>query len=443
MYAQKNYLAIQGINGKYRLDQIGCFVTAFSNLFSDFGRDISPLVLNNELVAKGIYIDIDDGVRDDLGWSSITQDDGSIVVSRTVDHGTAQTAGWPSSNNSIVRFYYRSVHSGQMIFHFCKVADAAAHTIVDSWDGAVKQSPYGEPTAYAEYVHNVPVPVSPPPADPVGISPKLFLPAAAGKWRVYRLGGPWTVGNEIGTLWPGNPAWAPGLTYDVLGKIASNIFKIHTESYGDVAIYAGADTIAQWVSEAPAAPAPVAPPAPALVITDNTDTVPVTVNPPAPEAPAPPAEAAPVTPESTPVDPEAWKKTTKNVADYKATEDYLVTNLADGSDYADLAKGQVVHAVERFTKDGIDFVLTQKSIDKNVFAGVPLGALKLVEAFDIAEPDDDTIFNGMDLTGFADRLDEQIKKVDTRGFRQRVVKIVGEIMVWFTKNKNKKIGVSK
>lgn len=121
-------------------------------------------------------------------------------------------------------------------------------------------------------------PSAPPATANIG-GKKLFLPTAGGYWRVYPVGGPYTPGHEVGRLWPGNPQWAPGLTYDVLGVLATNIIKIHTDSFGDVAIYVGGDTPAQFVDAAPAppppAPAPPAPAPPAPVL--------------APPAPAPPS----------------------------------------------------------------------------------------------------------------------------------------------------------
>lgn len=173
-YAQSNYAhTLQGIDGQYSIAEIGCFVTAFCNLEEQFGHAISPPDLNNYFSEHGTYIDVDDGIRDDLGWSSIGQYDSQTQVSQTVDHGRNQTAGWPASNDAIVRFYYRSVNhptlaNGQpnMIFHFCKVADWENHLIVDSWDGSIKHTPYGEPTAWAVYSHTAPVSVNPSPSEP-------------------------------------------------------------------------------------------------------------------------------------------------------------------------------------------------------------------------------------------------------------------------------------
>lgn len=173
-YAQKNYPQTQGINGRYPISAIGCFITAFCNLQEDFGYNVNPLDLNNWLVDHNGYVDVDDGVRDDCGWGTISLLDPNTQVSRTADHGINRDAGWPASNNSIVRFYYRSVQSGQMIYHFCKVADAANHIIIDSWDGQRKTTPYGEPTAWAEYSHATPVSTTPP---EVATAPQQAPPA--------------------------------------------------------------------------------------------------------------------------------------------------------------------------------------------------------------------------------------------------------------------------
>jgi hypothetical protein len=259
MYGQKNYLQIQGINGKYRIDQIGCFLTAFCNLEARKGRAIDPVNLNAVFRDRGIYVDVDDGIRDDLGWGSITSYDPHITVVQT---GT----GWPNSNDAIVKFHYRSVKNptlpnGQpnMIDHFCLVADHTQRKIIDSYDSVEKVTPYGEPVAFAVYADNTPQPVSTPAPAPQPAGKKLFLPSSTGTWRVYKIGGLYTVGNEIGRL--ATSANPPGLTYDILGTIATNIYKIHTETWGDVAIYAGSDTVAQFVNAAPAAPPPA--PAPA------------------------------------------------------------------------------------------------------------------------------------------------------------------------------------
>lgn len=159
-YAQKNYPQIQGINGQYTIASIGCFLTSFCNLESDYGKTVDPVTLNAFFTDNRLYIDVDDGIRDDLGWDSITQYDPNTTVVKSVDHGTDQTAGWPGSNEAIVRFHYQSISHPYLsnglpnyIYHFCKVVDITQHLIIDSWDGVIKKSPYGEPTAWAEYTH--------------------------------------------------------------------------------------------------------------------------------------------------------------------------------------------------------------------------------------------------------------------------------------------------
>lgn len=67
----------------------------------------------------------------------------------------------------------------------------------------------------------------------------LYLPKEADTWRIYRVGGPYTKGNEIGLL---KPAKFGGLTYSILGNPVTNVYIIQTQDYGKVAIYAGADT---------------------------------------------------------------------------------------------------------------------------------------------------------------------------------------------------------
>lgn len=168
-YGQKNYPQIQGINGRYTIAQIGCFITAFCNLLERFGEGIDPPTLNNFFVGNGIYIDVDDGVRDDVGWGTVSARDGNIAVTGTGN-------GAPPVNDAIVKFIYRSISNPtlpngkpNMISHFCLVADAAKGLIIDSWDGVVKSwNVYGGPLAYATYAKNTPQPVIPasPPLPP-------------------------------------------------------------------------------------------------------------------------------------------------------------------------------------------------------------------------------------------------------------------------------------
>ena len=146
-YAQTNYPQKQGIAPqKYTIAQIGCFITSFANIMERFGVKVSPLDINNQLVAKGLYIDVDDGVRDDVGWTTI------IALFPKNIRLESTSAGKPTNSNSIVKFIYKSHVTGNFTTHFCLVQDAQAGTIIDSWDGKVKSwSVYGNPVSYATY----------------------------------------------------------------------------------------------------------------------------------------------------------------------------------------------------------------------------------------------------------------------------------------------------
>lgn len=160
-FAQKNYLQIQGRSGgklppKYSIAQIGCFLTSFANLIN-----VNPIELNAGFRDQGIYVDVDDGILDDLGFNSITRLKPEWSVVRT-------GSGWPQSNDAIVKFHYQSISQPlingkpNIIDHFCKVADWKNQLILDSWDGVVrKPGAYGQPVAFAEYQYFAPQPVTP------------------------------------------------------------------------------------------------------------------------------------------------------------------------------------------------------------------------------------------------------------------------------------------
>lgn len=155
-YGQKNYADIQGIGGKYRISQIGCFLTAFCNLLQRFGRPVDPPTLNRIFRDRGIFIDVDDGIRDDLGWQSIVAYDGRVALQRS------GTTAIPPHRDSIVRIKANNSFGT----HFCLVDRIEGGTvyIVDSWDGAVKKSSaYGPITGWAAYGNIVPQPVQPVP----------------------------------------------------------------------------------------------------------------------------------------------------------------------------------------------------------------------------------------------------------------------------------------
>lgn len=170
MYAQINYSQKLG-TGPYTIAEAGCFLTAFCNLLARFGSPIDPPSLNNYFIQHGKYGDVDgDHTLDDLAYGTVTTYDGQIT---TVGINNSAGGVWPDSNDAIVKFHYQSkskplLANGKpnMINHFCLVADHTARTIMDSWDGTIKKSPYGNPVAWAKYERHVPQVVSPPaPAD--------------------------------------------------------------------------------------------------------------------------------------------------------------------------------------------------------------------------------------------------------------------------------------
>jgi hypothetical protein len=169
-FGQKNYSDMMGggNGGKpaiYRISQTGCFLVAYCNLLQRYGKDIDPPSLNRLFTQRGVWIDVDDGCKDDLGWSSIAAYDGQIHVTATGG------PGWPSSPNSIVKFAYTGRTTGQPTTHFCLVADPGQQTIIDSWDGTVR-SPgyYGQPVAWATYENVAPEPVVIPAPSPAPAS---------------------------------------------------------------------------------------------------------------------------------------------------------------------------------------------------------------------------------------------------------------------------------
>jgi hypothetical protein len=177
-YGQKNYLEIQGISGKYRISQIGCFITAFANLLDRFGRGVgSPIEVNRILRDGNYYVDVDDGIRDDVGYSTVSRINPNIAISRT-------GKGLPPSNNCIVKFTGLSGFGT----HFCLVADAAQGLIVDSWDGVVKHwSTYKDPDEWAEYVDNTPAPTPPPapaPAVEASQQPEVINITVQAGWGI-------------------------------------------------------------------------------------------------------------------------------------------------------------------------------------------------------------------------------------------------------------------
>jgi hypothetical protein len=187
-YGQKFYSEkIGGGNGggeaRYTIAQIGCFLTSFCNLLARYGEPIAPPDLNALFIKRHVFSDMDDGVKDDLGYGAVSAKDPSVVIA-------GRGKGWPKSNDAIVKFRYQSVSHpwlfineqgkqrkiANIMTHFSLVADAKRHMIIDSWDGATKkveQTPYGQPIEWVAYskaapqrLHPVVEPKSEPAAAP-------------------------------------------------------------------------------------------------------------------------------------------------------------------------------------------------------------------------------------------------------------------------------------
>lgn len=267
-YAQINYPETLGTGPKaVSIHAAGCFLDAFCNLLERFGKPVDPPTLNQFFINNNDYLRESDGTVDLLSWGSVTAYDPNIRI-------VASGNGAPSSNDSIVKFVYNGGTT-----HFCLVIDAAAGTILDSWDGKVKNwSVYGGPVAYASYTNAAPsaATTAKPAVSPAAVlssstGKQLILPGSVSEWHVYKPGGPYNLAAAIAVL---DPAKFGGLTYDILGSPATNFYLIQTADFGEVAIYAGPDTVAQIVDKA--APAPT--PAPAAPATDP-DVTEVTVQP--------------------------------------------------------------------------------------------------------------------------------------------------------------------
>ncbi len=156
MYAQRNYNEIQGINGKYRINQIGCYMTAYCNLLKGFGIEVSPLQFNRTMRERKLFIDVDDGIKDDLNNKSITQYDSRIKLVAT---GTGVLPK-KVSKNTVIKFRFKSgngFNTHFTMFHHLK----GKHVwVIDSWDGQLKDgtAKYGTPLRWDSYSYLKPAP---------------------------------------------------------------------------------------------------------------------------------------------------------------------------------------------------------------------------------------------------------------------------------------------
>lgn len=382
MYAQRNYLETQGINGKYGIYEIGCLLTAHSNLLKRAGVEVNPLQLNAFYVANNKYIDIDDGIRDDLDYNTVSSYNADVVF-------LGRQLGVPQNNDAIVKFRYKG-RSG-FNTHFALLHDFEKGLIVDSYDGQIKHwSVYGGAVEFGIFriVKPVPTPHVAPytPLPPAPITGSwVHLPPVVDTWAVYKVGSQLRKGtsDQVGNLSPRKY----DLRYKIVERIGDYGVIIDTQAFGRVAVWTK-NTSAVFYDEAIKAPVVVpAPPAPVV-------TTPV---------PAPvekPTEAVVVHTPVTPVKEDtnaqvihtpavqdlSWQdsETGRGAGSYDSEEAYEVTDLSGHfKEKIALPAGQLVRIFGTFHKDGKTYYRPSlKSHGIGHWYGIPakvLGAEELVE----------------------------------------------------------------
>lgn len=400
-YAQRNYNELQGIPPqKYRINQIGCFLTSFCNLLERFGRGVDPITLNRIFRDRGIFIDVDDGVRDDLGYQSVTAYDGQIAVARIfgVTNTNKLADNRISSGNSIVRI----AAGNRFGTHFCLVhdiRDGIDPLVIDSFDGAIKlASVYGPVTGWAAYEDLRPQPVKPIVNAPTG-------PNYDGDMVTIQTG--WGLSHAAQAAgWPDadkDTRWA--YIAQLNGSADWKGFNARLNAGNRI-------HVGKYVAPTPEPVPPAEVPTPEATATEPTptDTVPVKVV--------------------------SFKDSLEQkVQKYIAVEDVVVKDLDGLQADTKLPRGYTVLGVSTFTKDDIQYVRTKKSTDNNWWYGIPYSALKPKGTID--DVDDDDLYN----LNMADEAKELFNTLTTRErFVAFIAKVQGTTIRLFTfwKRKNKK-----
>jgi hypothetical protein len=417
-FAQTAYLQLQGRvspSGKqpvFRIDQIGCFLTSFCNLLLDYGVTIDPPTMNAYFRDNKVFVDVDDGVFDDLGWSSISAYKHDLVVTGT---GT----GWPQTNSAIVKFIYQSVSHPwldaaktmpNIVTHFCKVADYTKGLILDSWDGRVKApGPYGQPKGYATYGISAPAAITPP------------VPVAAPSSNYD--------GNDITILagWglshaaqaAGFPDWQDQARWQAIAELngSTSWVAFNKSIYAGQRIHVGkytppAPVVVPVVEPTPPTPVPTPEPvvAPEVIHTLSTPV----------ENVSPPAEPVVVT---------TWKDSYQEIHGmYVANEDITVKDIEGLQIDIALHKGQTVPVAGVFERDGKKYYRTERSLAQGFWYGLPEEALTFVSGTRVA----DAVVN----QDAQDALIEQISMdiIDTAkqlSLRERIVGFVARVQSFF------------
>lgn len=360
-----------------------------------FGIDVDPLRLNAFFRDNGIYIDVDDKIRDDLSWWSFTRFNPEVVVLQT------GTSGWPKSNNALVKFKFKG--SAGFTTHFCMVEDWEKKTIVDSWDGLVKSaSKYGEPIGWAVYGHNKPQPVSPvAPAQVVtaSVAPNVDLLTVQPGWGISHC-----LKNR------GYPDFGNPDRWNWLAQ------QNGVSRYQDFKLKPNQQITCPVFSAPPAAPAqidPVPTPEPvklevAVVATGTPSTL---LTP-----------QAPVLTDDFSEDPEGWKASFKPVyGKYVALRNIEVLDLEGGKlPSVTLPEGTEVHVGGKFEKDGVKYYQGFKHARHSKWYGIPASALR---PFGKSASEDDSDIDQIAAEIRADLKKDDISLVDeAREFRANLTK---------------------
>lgn len=469
MYGQKNYNDFQGIpnpNKKsYRISQIGCFLVSFANLLTRFNEGVDPLTLNKEFADRGIWIDTDDGVRDDLGFFSISQYRPNIRMTNHVVAPKGQHA-IPKSNNAIVKFNYVS-GGGAFANHFSLVHDALQGLIVDSWDGQIKSwDTYGGPVECAEYADDTPAVVS---VQPVPTSPALSngeitvlmgwglaqVAKEAGfddwespdRWSaIASLNGSANWQNFNASLYPGqrirvsSPEPTPTITPTNTEQELVTVQK----GWGlrDIAEYAGFadfEMPARWAEIASLNGSGVWQDFNSSLSVGQIVRVRGTASTPAPAVAPPIVATEPVVAKvAEPIQPLAYRDTfVADPKNYIAIAEIIVTDVDGINPPIKLPLKQLVKGAGRFTKDGQQYVISNKHYKDGRWYGIPASALEDEQGNRYSGPlnIDDNDLMGIDLSMEAR---EAFKNFSPR---EKLVALFGRTMYLFTKlfkRKNKK-----
>ena len=175
----------------------------------------------------------------------------------------------------------------------------------------------------------------------------------------------------------------------------------------------------------------------------------------APAIPAAPPETAPILEPTPPSDGTQivdvkvltnWKETYLPFkADYTATEDYQVQDIAGVQIPIQLHQGNLVHGAGEFKKDMITYVRHQKAVDNDWWYGIPLSKLNMtlpgsdfnhLPGYDPIPLDDSDIMKVLTLT---DEM-RNIAINGKRSFRQYIISVVATITGFFVRKKINKEG---